>query len=293
MNFSQQVYQLVKKIPPGKVTTYGRIAVQLGKPGAARAVGNALHHNPDPKTIPCHRVVNSKGKLAKNFGGGGEGGHRRRLLAEGVKFKDVSTVDKYPPSHVILEKMLKKKAANRLFPTLVWLVVVSVLHWNWQLSAGSQAPGLISLWLGAFLGTYLLDLDHLLYLLIIKPQEATSLRVSQLFKQKQIREGLGVAAATQEERVRLPFHSALFQPVLYVLCFFVLTSTNSLFGAGLVMAMALHLLVQEVSGLLQGREEHLRRWLFWPIKGEVSFRAQKYFVIIMVMVFLGLNLFLI
>jgi len=87
-SFKLQVYELVKKIPKGKVMTYGQIAVLAGKPKAARAVGNALHKNPDPKKIPCQRVVNQQGRVAFHFAQGGEEKQRELLLKEGVKFKD-------------------------------------------------------------------------------------------------------------------------------------------------------------------------------------------------------------
>lgn len=58
----------------------------------ARAVGNALHKNRDPN-VPCHRVVDRNGRIAINFGFGGWKQHRRRLLAEGVKFRDKMHVD--------------------------------------------------------------------------------------------------------------------------------------------------------------------------------------------------------
>lgn len=90
--FSKGVYQLVKKIAKGKVATYGQIAARLGKPKAARAVGNALHVNPY-KSVPCHRVVNREGRVAPNFGDGGWRKHKRKLLEEGVKFKDRVHVD--------------------------------------------------------------------------------------------------------------------------------------------------------------------------------------------------------
>jgi len=86
-NFTYQVYRLVKKIPKGDVLTYGKIAQKLGRPKAARAVGNILHNNPF-KDVPCHRVVNKEGKLALNYGSGGIKEQRRRLLKEKVKFKN-------------------------------------------------------------------------------------------------------------------------------------------------------------------------------------------------------------
>ena len=91
--FSEKVYQVTKQIPPGKVASYGQIAKIIGQSKAARAVGNCLHHNPDPKTIPCHRVVNREGRLALNFAGKGWQEQRRRLLKEGVEFKDKNHVD--------------------------------------------------------------------------------------------------------------------------------------------------------------------------------------------------------
>lgn len=181
---------------------------------------------------------------------------------------------------------LRKKVAERLLVTLVWLVIITLLRWHWQWR-------LISLWLGGLAGTFLLDVDHLLYTLIAYPQEVTSRRVKRFLEQGRFKESLVLLATTSRERVRLAFHNALFQPVLYVFCFFVLTSTSNLFGAGLVMAMALHLLREEISFLLQGKEEDLQRRLFWQMKGGISLRNQKFFVILMLLVFLGLNLLLI
>ena len=82
--FERAVYEAVKKVPEGKVATYGQIAELAGYPRAARAVGNALHKNPDETNVHCHRVVNADGHLAKSFGFGGPDEQRRRLLAEGV-----------------------------------------------------------------------------------------------------------------------------------------------------------------------------------------------------------------
>ena len=85
MSFFTEVYKVVRKVPKGKVTTYGEIARTLGTKDA-RKVGWALHANNDPKT-PCHRVVDRKGRLAPNFAFDGEAEQKRRLLAEGVSFK--------------------------------------------------------------------------------------------------------------------------------------------------------------------------------------------------------------
>ena len=91
MSFDERVYEVVRRIPPGKVATYGQVAALLGNPGLARAVGSALHRNPlgwDFETgagVPCHRVVNAAGRLAEAFAFDGAMEQRVRLEREGVE----------------------------------------------------------------------------------------------------------------------------------------------------------------------------------------------------------------
>lgn len=84
-NFNQICYQLVKKVPKGKVVTYKQIAEKLGC-RAYRAVGLAMKKNPNTPSIPCHRVINSNGKL----GGYSKGINKkiRLLKSEGVEIKN-------------------------------------------------------------------------------------------------------------------------------------------------------------------------------------------------------------
>ena len=88
MNTFHKIYEQVKKIPEGKVATYGQIALMAGNPRWSRVVGYALHSNPEPGVIPCHRVVNKDGKLSKAFAFGGENVQRDMLISEGVIFID-------------------------------------------------------------------------------------------------------------------------------------------------------------------------------------------------------------
>lgn len=85
---SRRIYEAVKKIPKGRVATYGQVAELAGDKKMARAVGNALHKNPDPENIPCYRVVNSKGELAGEFAFGGAGAQARLLEAEDIEVVD-------------------------------------------------------------------------------------------------------------------------------------------------------------------------------------------------------------
>ncbi|PWM71687.1 MAG: cysteine methyltransferase [Bacillota bacterium] len=91
--FFQEVYKIVKQIPEGKVATYGQIAVLCGNPRCSRAVGYALHVNPEPIVIPCHRVVNREGRLAPAFAFGGEDVQKSLLEREGVPVREDGTVD--------------------------------------------------------------------------------------------------------------------------------------------------------------------------------------------------------
>ena len=85
---SKRIYEAVKKIPYGRVATYADVAQMAGNKKMARAVGNALHKNPDPDNIPCYRVVNSKGELAGEFAFGGACRQAELLKMEGVEVNE-------------------------------------------------------------------------------------------------------------------------------------------------------------------------------------------------------------
>lgn len=89
----KKIYDVVKSIPKGKVATYGKVAMLAGNPRWARVVGYALHINPQPGVIPCHRVVNREGKTSPSFAFGGEDRQRQLLEAEGVKFRSDGKID--------------------------------------------------------------------------------------------------------------------------------------------------------------------------------------------------------
>ncbi|MCR5206917.1 MAG: MGMT family protein [Eubacterium sp.] len=88
MNSFERIYEVVKKIPCGKVATYGQVALLAGNPRWSRVVGYALHVNPDPDSIPCHRVVNRYGEVSEAFAFGGGNMQVALLEGEGVEFID-------------------------------------------------------------------------------------------------------------------------------------------------------------------------------------------------------------
>ena len=93
MNSFEKIYEVVRRIPKGCVSTDGDIAYAAGNPRWARVVGYALHVNPDPATIPCHRVVNRFGQVSSAFAFGGENEQIRLLREERVEVSDDGYVD--------------------------------------------------------------------------------------------------------------------------------------------------------------------------------------------------------
>ena len=86
MSVFEKIYEVVMKIPKGRVATYGQVAMLAGNPRWARVVGYALHNNPAPGIIPCHRVVNREGRVAEGFVFGGGDAQRDLLEKEGIVF---------------------------------------------------------------------------------------------------------------------------------------------------------------------------------------------------------------
>jgi len=87
MSFRDKVYEFTRRIPKGKVATYGQLAKLAGNPKAARAVGAFMRMNQDTPRTPCHRVVAFDGSLAGYSGKGGIKTKKEMLISEGVRFK--------------------------------------------------------------------------------------------------------------------------------------------------------------------------------------------------------------
>ena len=88
MTVFDKIYEVVRKIPRGKVATYGQVAILAGNSRWAREVGYALHSNPDPDGIPCYRVLNRLGELAPAFAFGGAEVQAELLRADGIEVTD-------------------------------------------------------------------------------------------------------------------------------------------------------------------------------------------------------------
>ncbi len=89
----ERIYQVVRRIPYGRVATYGQVATLAGNPRWARVVGYALHANPDPVGIPCYRVVNRLGEVSPAFAFGGGNRQIALLQEEGIEFGPDGRID--------------------------------------------------------------------------------------------------------------------------------------------------------------------------------------------------------
>lgn len=87
-NSFERIYEVVRRIPKGKVASYGQVAALAGNRRWSRVVGFALHVNPDPDGIPCYRVVTKDGRVSEAFAFGGGNRQVELLEADGVKFID-------------------------------------------------------------------------------------------------------------------------------------------------------------------------------------------------------------
>lgn len=166
--------------------------------------------------------------------------------------------------------MFSGEIISHLLVSLVYFSLLLVLRWRWDFS-------LVEIGLGGLAGTFLLDLDYLL---------------SRYFLQKKI----SFAGLAEEISVRhrgLAFHTAIFQAILLMVSFFVLTSSNSNFGSALVLAMNLHLLKDEFWDYRQKGKDALAEWLFWQIKGDFLRRYLKAYLIGAGIIFAGLSVLLI
>ncbi len=101
MNFNEQVYALVRCIPPGKVLTYGTVARLLDVPHGARAVGWAMRRLPDSSSVPWFRVINAKGGISTGYAENGELIQRTLLEAEGVHFNAEGHTNLHGPQGVL------------------------------------------------------------------------------------------------------------------------------------------------------------------------------------------------
>lgn len=137
-------------------------------------------------------------------------------------------------------------------------------------------------WLGGVVSAFLPDVDHLIYIYFLRPQELNSQRAAHLLGQKDVVGAVSLLSDTRGDREKLVFHTAIFQIVFLVLTFFVVTSSGSLFGYGIVLSFCLHFVVDQAFDIKDGT------WGRWftnlPfVVGRENFK--KYWIVMIAVIF--------
>lgn len=186
----------------------------------------------------------------------------------------------------------KKELLTHFLVTLMWLGLIAVWKTVFKPASFSTTRQILEwFWfcLGAILGTMILDLDQLIHALFLYPEE----EAKNLWNQRKIKELLNYLAETSWKREKLFFHNVVFQVVLMILFLWVVTSVGNSLVEGMIMAMNLHIIEEEIYFLLKGQEKKFRQLFFWPLKKEIGIGEERLVVVLMVILFLGITLFLI
>jgi len=146
---------------------------------------------------------------------------------------------------------IRKETATHLFFLIGFFGFLTILH-RWF------SPEYILIWLGGAIGTILPNLDQLIYVYFLKPQDLSSQRVRYAFSKGQFKQGIALLGETIMERDKLIFHSVIFQVIFLVFAFLVVTSSSNLFGKGLVLGFALDLAVDQFLDLIN--KDNLDSW---------------------------------
>jgi hypothetical protein len=135
----------------------------------------------------------------------------------------------------------------------------------------------VAFWIGGLIGTLLPDVDHLLYVYFLRPQENASQQVTEMINQGKTGQGIGMLLSTQKEREKLIFHSAHFQIIFLAFAIFVLTSTGSPLAWGIVLAFLLHLAVDQAVDFFE--RKNIDHW-FYKIPVVLDAEQKRWFFII-------------
>lgn len=183
---------------------------------------------------------------------------------------------------------MKQELKNHLSPLIVIFTLTSIL-WIFQKTLWYN---FISLFLGLALGSFFLDIDHLIYWLYLEPNLEESRLAQIAWKKGDFKSLLKLLEATHLEHNNLIFHHYFFQIIITLISFFVFTSSSGIFPKAFILAINIHLLVDEIKDF-QKDPEHLKLWLFAREKKQLPTSALKYYLSTLVIINLLFTLFLI
>lgn len=146
---------------------------------------------------------------------------------------------------------MKKLYLSKIFFLIAFFIMTSVFR-SVYTSVDLMTLEYLLFWIGGFLGLVLADVDHLVYVYFLRPDDVTSKEVGTMIQGKKFRSSLELLAKTRKERTGHIFHTAIFQLVFLAFAVFVLTSSGSFLGQGIVLGFLLGLLVDQATDLSEG-----------------------------------------
>lgn len=174
---------------------------------------------------------------------------------------------------------MKKEFQKHFFPLITIYILVSVI-WLFNKVFYSE---FIFLFLGLLLGAFLLDIDHLIYWLYLKPNLDESKTAQDFIEKKDFKSLLRLLINTHKNHTSLIFHHFFSQIVLALISFFVFTSSNSTFAMAFILAINVHLLVDEFYDFFED-PKHLQNWLFAREEKQLPIKYLKHYLIIFTVV---------
>lgn len=169
---------------------------------------------------------------------------------------------------------MKQELKNHLLPLLVIFILISIF-WIFQRVIWFD---FVFLFFGLLWGSFLLDIDHLIYWLYLKPDLEESILAQNAWKKGDFKSLLKLLESTHENHTELIFHHYFFQIVLTIISFFVFTSSSSIFAKALLLAINVHLLVDEIKDF-RNNPEHLKLWLFARENKQLPTDSLKYYLL--------------
>lgn len=183
---------------------------------------------------------------------------------------------------------MKQELKNHLLPLLGIFILISIL-WIFQKALWYNY---VFLFFGLFWGSFFLDIDHLIYWFYLEPNLEESRLAQIAWKKGDFRSLLKLLESTHLLHTNLIFHHYFFQIIITLISFFVFTSSSSIFPKAFLLAINIHLLIDEIKDF-QKDPEHLKLWLFAREKKQLPTSALKYYLLTLVIINLLFTTFLI
>jgi len=170
---------------------------------------------------------------------------------------------------------MKREISVHLVLLFLFLAIVAIFRHFFNLDSWP-------FWIGTIIGNFLPDLDHIIYLLFLEPQDLTAQRTDFLVNKREFRRAIELLYETRAERKNLIFHTILFQIIMIILTFWMMSSSASVFGKGLSLAFLIHLCVDQLVDLFDTKS--LSSWFnFLPFKFEFN-QSKLYLILVFIAV---------